>query len=156
FPASYRERYPVAEALIDLGEVDRLGDGVCVRAFREAGDTPLQFRFKLYSRGTFVPLADVLPILEHMGLKALEQFGHVLHPAGGEPIYVDEYLLEDPRGEQLSFADVKTPFETTFAAAWAGQTESDGFNRLVLELGVGWREAALIRALARYRQQTGM
>src|SRR5690606_3017847 len=28
--------------------------------------------------------------------------------------------------------------------------------RLVLELGVDWREAALIRTLARYRQQTGL
>ncbi|MDQ2861907.1 MAG: NAD-glutamate dehydrogenase, partial [Pseudomonadota bacterium] len=34
--------------------------------------------------------------------------------------------------------------------------ESDGFNRLVLELGVAWRDAALMRALARYRQQSGL
>ena len=47
-------------------------------------------------------------------------------------------------------------FEQAFAAAWSGLTESDGFNRLVVELGVSWREAALIRTLARYRQQTGL
>ena len=41
-------------------------------------------------------------------------------------------------------------------AVWTGRTENDGFNRLVVELGVGWREAALIRALARYRQQSGL
>ncbi len=39
---------------------------------------------------------------------------------------------------------------------WSGLTENDGFNRLVLDLGVSWREAALIRTLARYRQQTGL
>ena len=39
---------------------------------------------------------------------------------------------------------------------WTGLTESDGFNRLVLALGVSWREAALIRALARWRQQSGL
>ncbi|KAK0360609.1 hypothetical protein LTR94_026649, partial [Friedmanniomyces endolithicus] len=48
------------------------------------------------------------------------------------------------------------PFERAFDAVWNGKTESDGFNRLVVELGMEWREAALIRTLARYRQQTGL
>src|SRR3546814_544881 len=51
---------------------------------------------------------------------------------------------------------VARPFEEAFIAAWTGQTESDGFSRLVLELGTSWREAALVRALARFRQQTGL
>jgi glutamate dehydrogenase len=41
-------------------------------------------------------------------------------------------------------------------ALWSGQTECDGFNRLVLELGLSWREVALLRCLARYRQQSGL
>ena len=35
-------------------------------------------------------------------------------------------------------------------------TEDDGFNRLILENGVTWREAAFLRTCARYRQQTGL
>src|SRR5690606_30299224 len=60
------------------------------------------------------------------------------------------------RGQNLNFSDVKAPFEEAFAAVWTGRTESDGFNRLVIELGVDWRQVALIRTLARYRQQTGL
>ena len=157
FPVGYRDRYDAAEALVDLQEIDRLGEqDVVVRAFRGATDTPLQFRFKLYRRGRAAPLADVLPILADMGLKAMEEFGHVLRPAEGDAIHVHEFLLEDPRGGDLAFADVKDPFEEAFSAVWTERTESDGFNRLVLELGVSWREAALIRTLARYRQQTGL
>src|SRR5205823_6633146 len=44
----------------------------------------------------------------------------------------------------------------TFVAVWDQRTENDGFNRLVLSLGVSWRDAALIRAVARYRQQSGL
>jgi len=167
FGAGYRDRYDAAEAVEDLLQIDRLNasgepDGasepVAVRAFRAQGDGPLQLRFKLYRRGAAVPLSDVLPVLADMGLKTLEEFGHALHPANGDgaEIHVHEFLLEDPRGEALSFADVKDPFEAAFAAVWSGRTESDGFNRLVVELGVSWREAALIRTLARYRQQTGL
>jgi glutamate dehydrogenase len=166
FAAGYRDRYDAAEALRDLQEFDVLGeqgadsewsgDQVAVRAFRNPGDSPLQFRFKLYRRGNAVPLSDVLPILADMGLKTLEEFGHQLRPSTGTPVHVHEFLLEDPRGQSLNFDDIKAPFEAAFAAVWTGQTESDGFNRLVLELGVSWREAALIRTLARYRQQTGL
>jgi glutamate dehydrogenase len=158
FGPGYRARYDAAEAVADLQEFDRLGEGepVAVRAFRHASDSPLQFRFKLYHRGAAVPLSDVLPILADMGLKTLEEFGNAVHPTGGGEIHVHEFLLEDPRGEALAFGDVKGPFEEAFKAVWIGRTESDGFNRLVLELGVGWREAALIRTLARYRQQTGL
>jgi len=157
FPASYRDRYDAREALIDLAEVDRLGDSdVVVRAFRTPTDNNLQFHFKLYRRGRTAPLADVLPILSDMGLKALEEFGHRVQPAEGDTIFIHEFLLEDPRGSDLRFSDIKDPFEDAFSAVWAEDTESDGFNRLVLELGVGWRDAALVRALARYRQQSGL
>src|SRR5262249_9128442 len=47
-------------------------------------------------------------------------------------------------------------FETAFEAVWAGRAENDGYNRLILKLAAPWREAALIRAFARYRQQSGL
>jgi len=166
FGVAYRARYDAAEAVADLEQFDRLNDGsmgdgvhaepVAVRAFRTADESPLQFRFKLYRRGSAVPLSDVLPILADMGLKTLEESDHVVRTTGDAPIYIHDFLLEDPRGEALTFADIKAPFEAAFSAVWTGRTESDGFNRLVLELGVDWREAALIRTLARYRQQTGL
>ena len=164
FGAGYRDRYDATEAVRDLQAVDALndtglndgGDPVAVRAFRTDRDGPLNLRFKLYRRGAAVPLSDVLPILADMGLKTLEEWGHALRPAGEPDIHVHEFLLEDPRGGGLHFDDVREPFEQAFSAVWTGRTESDGFNRLVLELGVGWREAALVRTLARYRQQTGL
>ncbi len=164
FGTAYRDRYSAAEAVIDLEQFDQLnstgerdgGEPIAVRAFRTDEDTPLQFRFKLYHRGDAVPLSDVLPVLADMGLKTLEEWGHTIRPQGDVPIHIHEFLLEDPRGEKLSFADVKGPFEAAVSAVWSGHTESDGLNRLVIELGIGWREAALIRTLCRYRQQTGM
>ncbi|MBO9707209.1 MAG: NAD-glutamate dehydrogenase [Caulobacter sp.] len=158
FPPGYRDQYDAAEALADIAVIDDLADGepVRVRAFRRAGDDALTFRFKLYRPGAAAPLADVLPILEHMGLKALIEDGFKVSPKGISKVWVHEFTLRDERGEHLTFDDVKLAFEAAFVAIWSGRAESDGFNRLVLELGVGWREAALVRALARYRQQTGL
>jgi glutamate dehydrogenase len=157
FPLPYRDRYSVNEALVDLREIGRLSaGGVAVRAYRTAEDSSLQFRFKLYRRGKAVPLADVLPVLDNMGLKALEEYAYEVSPQNDEGVWIHEFLLEDPRGDRLKFADVKDPFEQAFVAVWDGRTESDGFNRLVVELGIDWREAALVRAFARYRLQSGL
>jgi glutamate dehydrogenase len=157
FPPGYRDQYDADEALADIQVIDDLkaGEAVRVRAFRRLGDSPVTFRFKLYRPDEAAPLADVLPILEHMGLKALIEEGFKVSPEG-RPIWVHEFVLRDEAGEHLVFADVRQAFEAAFVAIWTGRAESDGFNRLVLELGVGWREAALIRALARYRQQSGL
>ncbi len=157
FPPGYRDQYDAEEALADIQVIDDLAEGeaVRVRAFRRADDDAVTMRFKLYRPGAAAPLADVLPILEHMGLKALIEEGFKVSPRG-QKVWVHEFVLRDERGEHLVFADIKQAFEAAFVAIWTGRAESDGFNRLVMELGIGWREAALIRALARYRQQSGL
>jgi len=162
FPPGYRDRYGAAEGLADLAAASRLGldTPIAVRAFRHASDSPRSFRFKLYNEGEPLALADVLPILDNMGLKALSEEGFVLSPAtaSGERrrVWVHEFALDDPRGEKLSFEAVRLVFEDAFLAIWTGLAESDGFNRLVLERSLPWRDAALIRALARYRLQSGL
>jgi len=162
FPPGYRDLYDAAEACEDIAVMEQLrtDEAVHVRAYRDETDPPATFRFKLYRAGSAVALADVLPILDNMGLKALVEEGFPLHhalPDGSEiTIWAHEFVLVDALGEAIAFADIHSAFEAAFTAVWTGQTESDPFNRLVIELGIGWREAALIRSLARYRQQSGL
>jgi glutamate dehydrogenase len=163
FPAGYRDRQGANEALVDLLVIDDLArDGrMRVRAFRQTNDSPRCFRFKLYHRGDApAPLARLLSILESLGLRALAEEGFEITPrVDGEPadaVWIHAFLVEDDRGEHLTFDDVRRPFESAFMAVWQGETENDGFNRLVIELGASWREAALVRALARYRSQAGL
>ena len=157
FPPGYQARFDAAEALADLEVIETLGDApVRARAYRLPSDGPTQFRFKLYRPGAPIPLAEVLPILENMGLKAMAEAGFPIGRAGEPPIWVHDFEIDDPRGANLVFSEVKPAFEDAVAAVWTGQTENDGFNRLVLELSIPWRDAALVRALARFRQQSGL
>ena len=158
FPAGYRDRFDVTEALADMAVIEAMGpdDTIGVRAYRHAGDSVLQFRFKLYRPGAPATLADVLPVLDNMGLKALAEAGFPVTREGAPPVWVHDFEIEDPRGERLVFAELKLAFEDAMVAVWTGKTENDGFNRLVMELSLPWRDAALIRALARHRQQSGL
>jgi glutamate dehydrogenase len=163
FPVGYRDRYDAEEGFRDLTIIDELReeDQIAVRAFRRANDSPLQFRFKLYRRGEApASLARVTPILLDMGLSALVEEGYPITvtttATARRCVWVHEFLLEDENGAHIAFSDIKLAFEAAFAAVWDCRAESDGFNRLVLELGAQWREAALVRALCRYRLQSGM
>ncbi|WP_091735969.1 NAD-glutamate dehydrogenase [Phenylobacterium immobile] len=158
FPAGYRDRFTVQQALSDIAVIEGIerGEGVEVRAYRTEADSTFQFRFKLYSPGQPAALSDVLPILDNMSLKALAEAGFPVTPKGGETTWVHDFEMEDPRGDRLVFAEIKPVFQDAVAAVWRGEAENDGFNRLVMELSLTWREASLVRALARYRSQSGL
>jgi glutamate dehydrogenase len=161
FPVGYCDRYGADEALADIAEAARLGPRapLALRVYRQTDDAEGRFRFKIYQADEAVALADVLPILDDMGLKALSEEGFALRPTEGgsrRTVWVHEFVLQDDLSSRQDFATIKPVFEDAFAAVWRGATECDGFNRLVLRLGASWRLIALIRALARYRQQSGL
>jgi len=157
FSPTYQAVNTAADALDDLAVAEGLSkdNPLIAKVFRRSGDPGKRLRLKLYAVKAATALADVVPVLEHMGLKAIREdsFG-LTH--GRSRVFIDEYLLEDRAGRSLDIDDVGAPLEGAFVAIWTCVTESDGFNRLVIDLGVNWRDAALIRALARYRQQSGL
>ena len=160
FPAGYCDLFSAEDAVDDLKIMADMApdSGLRVRAYRNRHDTAEAIRLKLYHPENPIALAEILPFLQSMGLKALSEAGFVISPQSGAAasLCVQEFVLEDPDGTRLRFDTIKAPLEATLLALWSGQTECDGFNRLVLELGLSWREVALIRCLARYRQQSGL
>ncbi len=164
FNAAYRERFDAAEALLDIAEFDRLTpeNAVRVRAFKQAGDAPQTLRCKIYALGQQLPLSACMPVLENMGLFVETEDSLSVKRAppesGGQGplLWVHDLEMRTANGRAIDLEAVNRSFETAFEAVWTGQADNDGFNRLIIELSVGWRKAGLIRALARYRQQSGL
>jgi glutamate dehydrogenase len=163
FTAAYRERYSIDEALIDTAEIMSTQDDevIRVRAYRLKGDGDNVMRCKFYARGDVLALSATVPILEKMGLFVdsevnfeLQAKASALRPA--ERIFIHDIETRSADGKPIDLAGAGKLFEEAFAAIWTAKAESDGFNRLILALPCSWREAALIRALARYRQQTSL
>ncbi|HAD83889.1 MAG TPA: NAD-glutamate dehydrogenase, partial [Brevundimonas sp.] len=155
-PAGYIEDNSTAVAANDVSQLDALTGPDDLRLSlqavpRESGDG---LRLKLYRQLDDIPLSDALPMMENMGLRVIAERPYRLS-VDNAPVYVQDFEVESTAGA-IDAASVDEAFGETFARVWHGDAENDGFNRLVLELGVDWREAALIRTLARYRQQTGL
>ncbi len=163
FTAAYRERYSVDEALIDTAEIMSARDDETIRAraYRRPGDAENIMRCKFYARGDVLALSATVPILENMGLFVDSEVNFELQLRAGafhtaQRIHVHDIECRSADGKPVDLERAGPLFEQAFAAVWTGRAESDGFNKLVLALPCSWREAALIRALARYRQQSGL
>jgi glutamate dehydrogenase len=163
FNAAYREKFDVHEAVIDLAAIAAAPAAVDVhvRAYRAIGDGPEVLRCKIYSRGGTLALSSAVPVLENMGLFVDSELSYPVRlapdgDAAGVCVYVHDIATRSASGKPIEYEKVERSFEEAFTAIWTGRAENDGFNRLILALGVSWREAALMRALARYRQQSGL
>jgi glutamate dehydrogenase len=156
FPAGYREERSVAEAVTDAAIMDTLGAERQLAMNLYAGDqtsaTPL--RLKVFHATEPIPLSSSLPMLEHMGVKVLEQFEYKVEPEGRPPVYLHDFGMSHPGVVDLDVNEVKSGFEEAFARAWRGDIENDDFNRLVLRANLDWREITILRAYSKYLRQT--
>ena len=165
FPAGYKDKFAPQEAIIDIKELYLVKDtDVWVRAYRLGDDADNVLRCKLYKRDNPVALSEAMPIFESMGLyvESEAQFeinANNLNLDESNPqhiLWVHDVEMRSADGLPLDFDAVENSFEDAFAAVYGGTAENDGFNRLILKLGINWREAGLIRAFARWRGQTGL
>ena len=163
FKAGYRELYDPEDALADVIKLEGLEapDQVAVRVYREADDADNELRLKIYRVGKPVSLSRVMPVLENLGLYVVQETGFPVDRRGEGGQGVDRAYVHDfeMKSDALKGQDLDTlapVLEDALLAMADRRAEDDGFNRLIVEIGVTWREAAFLRTCARYRQQTGL
>ncbi|HKH96341.1 MAG TPA: NAD-glutamate dehydrogenase domain-containing protein, partial [Beijerinckiaceae bacterium] len=158
FSAAYREAFGAEQAIADIGIVERLSDERprAVDLYRRERDPDTRINLKVFSRGVALPLSERVPLLENLGFRVVnERTYRITPPTAGEaePIWLHDMALERASGGALDIAAIEAPLEAALLALLRGLAESDGFNRLVIEAGLGWRDVAMIRTLGRYLRQ---
>ena len=155
FPAAYRDDFPARAAVADIAHMESCAENFPDIALSLA--QPLEaeglLRFKLFAAARPLPLSDVMPLLENMGVRVLDQRPYEVATDHGL-VWIHDFGLR-PAEADLEADDVKGVFTEAFAAAWRGEAENDGFNRLVLGAGLTAREVAVLRAYSKYLRQVG-
>src|SRR6185503_10517948 len=103
-----------------------------------------------------VPLSEIMPRLENMGLKVLAEVPYELQPLGASQVVRIRDFSLDAEGMQDDLGTVKEKFQDAFIRVWNRQAENDGFNRLVLGAELEWHEVVILRAYAKYLRQVGV
>ncbi len=158
FPVSYRERFPAPVAVFDIDRMEEAlrGQTVALNLYRPIEAPPEELRLKIYNAGEQLALSEILPMLEHMGLKVIGEIPFTVRPANSDrTIWVHDFGMRTSDGRAVDLAEVKERFQEAYVRIWRGEAEDDGFNSLVLSTGLSWRDISMLRAYAKYLRQAG-
>jgi len=158
FPTAYEERFDAQYALTDIAKIEEaLETGtMALNLYRPIEAPETAVRFKIYHCDEPVALSDVLPMLENMGLRVLDEMPYEVEPARQPGVWVHDFGVVRRDGGAIALGEIREAFEDSFARIWSGEMENDGFNRLVIGAGLHWRAIVILRALAKYLRQAAI
>ncbi|WP_035793411.1 NAD-glutamate dehydrogenase [Kitasatospora mediocidica] len=156
FPDGYRADFTARTAVADLKQIESLqaeGD-FRLNLYQPVGAGDDERRFKIYRVGGPISLTEVLPVLQRLGVEVLDEHPYALRRSDGSTAWVYDFGLKLREATELT-DEARERFQEAFAATWTGHAENDGFNGLILTAGLNWRQAVVLRALAKYLRQAG-
>jgi glutamate dehydrogenase len=156
-PEQYKASVTPATGAEDIGCLERLATGgtdlVVGLVDDDSRPDERRTRVSLYKRGPKVELGRATPLLEHLGLRAIEEFPTRLE--GEQELWVQSFTVLGPGDAPLDLDAVGGRVAETLSAVWHGESESDSLNRLVVSTDLGWEQIEILRAYRRYRQRIG-
>ncbi|WP_210395206.1 NAD-glutamate dehydrogenase [Motiliproteus sediminis] len=155
-PVAYREDFSPRSAVADMQTLLALTEQhpLALSFYRPLDQGDQQLNFKVFHCGSPLPLSDIIPIMENLGLRVIDEHPYQIQQAGVS-VWIHDFRMEPHEQVVVELELLRQDFEEAFQCIWQGLADSDSFNRLVLGAQLGWREVVLLRAMAAYMKQTG-
>ncbi|MGB3735238.1 MAG: NAD-glutamate dehydrogenase [Ilumatobacter sp.] len=163
-PSDYRARVAPEASSGDIANVARLldadpdsPDSLATSLGRTVDAPDDQWRFRVFRRGTASTIAELVPLLDHLGLHAIDERPYVFDcPEGPVHLYDIGVRVEADAGfGQRRNGDQQSEVQLAFAGLMQGTVEADGLNRLIIAADLDRRQVAVLRTYARYLHQAG-
>jgi len=156
FDAGYRETFLPAQSVEHVVRVEGLSaEHPFAISFDKIAGEAERISLKIFSLNRSLPLTERVPILSDMGFVAVEERTYDI----GLPdrkVYLHDMTLARAAGGVIDVDAHGDGLTALVAALAAGKAESDPYNALILEAGLDWRGAALLRAMSRYLRQANI
>jgi glutamate dehydrogenase len=158
FPEAYKEDVSPWVAAFDVENAAAVDQGADMRMslYRPRKPRGGIIRFKLFRKGAPIPLSNVLPMLENLGLHIVSERPYELHLADEEQLWIQDFDMIPAVKRELDLDVIRHRFQEAFERALRGAADSDGFNRLIIAAQMNWRQVKVLRAYCKYLLQTGI
>ena len=158
FPEAYKEDVSPWVASFDVENATAVYEDDLLRMSLYRPTTPRGgiIRFKLFRKKAPIPLSDVLPMLENLGLHIVSERPYELRMPEGEQVWIQDFDMIPAVGRKLNLDIIRGLFIEAFEKTLLGEADSDGFNQLVIASQMHWRQVKVIRAYCKYLLQTGI
>ncbi len=159
FPIGFEDYFNAHAAVSDIDRIEEAlaENKTAINLYRPIEAAGNELHLKLYKSGEKIALSTVLPSLENFGLKVISENPFDIRPVGQEqPIWIHAFIMVTADGGEVDITAIRDKFHEAYAKIWGGQMEDDGFNRLVITAGLGWRDIMLVRAYCKYLRQAAI
>ena len=157
FPEAYKEDISPWVAAFDvenLSAVDQ-GDDLRMSLYRPRKPRGGIIRFKVFRKNDPIPLSDVLPMLENLGLHIVNERPYELKTSEDPRLWIQDFDMIPAVERELDLDVIRGLFKESFEKTLRGEADSDGFNRLVIAAQMNWQQVRILRAYCKYLLQTG-
>ncbi len=158
FPAAYMDDVSPRVAAYDVLNAAKLSscDGLELSLYRPRDISSKIFRFKIFRCENTIPLSEVMPVLENMGLHVVRERPYKIALDNGAVFWIQDFDLSLAHGEELELDLVKGRFKQAFKEIINGTVDNDGFNKLLILGGLTSRQIIILRAISKYLKQTNL
>lgn len=157
FPVAYMSTFTPRIAVFDIKHIEQLSEDntLGMNFYRPIDELADNFRLKIYQYDNTIPLSDIIPIIENLGLRAISERPYLLKFSDEREAWINEFSMHYIREHSFDIDEIRDLFQTAFTQIWFGHAENDGFNQLVLSASLDWRQVSALRTYAKYFKQIG-
>ncbi len=152
-PAAYRDDYTPQTAVADIQRLEAVAASgrLATHLHRPPGADAL--RLKVFGKRRPLPLSDVLPVLENMGVRVEGARPYRLRTDPGGDFWMLNFEIRPAARGEVDVLAVEQDFRVLFTEVVRGRVENDPFNALVLAAGLRAHEIPVLRAVGRFLSQ---
>ncbi len=155
FPVEYREKFDGQTALLDIEYLEEATINQR-SAFNLIALNKKEFQLKIYSPAPKLTLSQLLPLIENLGFKAIDQQSFSIKQAGNiQESWIFQFTLDSLVLVEGNIDSLKANVEEALDKIACGILKSDSLNKLIVLSNFNWWQVKLVKALTRYLHQTG-
>ncbi len=119
FPASYREDFSARTAVYDLQHIGELDEGapLSLSLYRLIEEEGSGVNLKLFHQDAPIPLSDVLPMMENLGLRVIGERPYEVQ-ASDASYWIHDFTLEHHTSVEMNLQEMRGPFIDAFQRIW--------------------------------------
>lgn len=155
YPAHFRAAASLGEAARSVVDVDALmsgGEPIRVSIFNDVDAGEHLTRIVVYSRGGKRDLSEMLPLIEDLGLRVIEEIPTRLSTDGDaeDELFAHDFGVLGPDGDCLDIDTCGERVSAALTATLVGNGESDGLSSLLVLTDLDHRQINVLRAYRSY------
>ncbi|MCO4761155.1 MAG: NAD-glutamate dehydrogenase [Myxococcales bacterium] len=156
-PRDYCARVEARHLVEDLHAFERVHAGGQIQiALRQDAQDRAEGVVRLLSFGTSdTALTDILPIIDHFGLRVLGESTSRLIDADGRELYFERYRIDLSADQGAAVLDHGDALIDAIGAVLDGRSNSSSLNSMLLPARLTWRHLNVLRAYIGYARQLG-